>query len=631
MRRHETIEMVGDFETTVYESQTSTEVWASALVPLFSEKVIVHNSLDDTFRYLFNMKKDVIVYYHNLKFDGSFWLDFLYTQGFKQVDVNTKPWEMHNKTFKCLISDMGAWYSVTIRYKNYLVTLRDSLKLLPFSVAKIGKDFKTKHQKLEIEYTGFRYKGGYISPEERKYIENDVLVVKEALEILKSEGHEKTTIGSCCLDEYKTIMNDTYKAYFYDLTEYRFKEFNLDTYIRKSYRGGWCYLKRGCENIIFINGCTADVNSLYPSMMSSESGNYYPVGEPHIFGASEFNSIKDKPTSELYYFVRFTCGFKIKPNYLPFVQIKGSYLYKSNEMLETSEIFDKKQNKYVRYYIDREGNLHDTNKTEMCMTCTDFRLFLEHYEVYNLQILDGVYFKTAIGIFDEYIEKYKKIKMTSKGALRQLAKLFLNNLYGKFATNPENRRKVAKYDGIKVSYDIIQDEDKPTENIAIGSAITSYARNFTIRHAQKNYKYFIYADTDSLHCNCDKSQLVDIKTHPTAFNHWSIESEWDRGLFIRQKTYVEHVIVADGEQVKPYFDIKACGMPKRCKELFNLSMTVKSENERLKHAKTERERRFLKERRNLKDFKQGLCIPSKLMPKVIRGGTILRDTDFTMK
>ena len=68
---------VGDFETTVYEGQTYTEVWASALVPLYSEEVLIHNSIDETYKYLITLGTNVLVYYHNLKFDGSFWLDFL--------------------------------------------------------------------------------------------------------------------------------------------------------------------------------------------------------------------------------------------------------------------------------------------------------------------------------------------------------------------------------------------------------------------------------------------------------------------------------------------------------------------------------------------------------------------------
>ena len=41
------------------------------------------------------------------------------------------------------------------------------------------------------------------------------------------------------------------------------------------------------------------------------------------------------------------------------------------------------------------------------------------------------------------IEKYKKIKLENKGAKRELAKLFLNNLYGKMASSPASNFKVA--------------------------------------------------------------------------------------------------------------------------------------------------------------------------------------------
>ena len=34
---------------------------------------------------------------------------------------------------------------------------------------------------------------------------------------------------------------------------------------------------KGKENIVRHNGVTADVNSLYPSMMHSQSGNYFPM------------------------------------------------------------------------------------------------------------------------------------------------------------------------------------------------------------------------------------------------------------------------------------------------------------------------------------------------------------------
>ena len=69
--------LVGDFETTVYEGQTDTEVWASAVVEMYTEDVKVMHSIDETFEYFKSLKTNIICYYHNLKFDGNFWLYYL--------------------------------------------------------------------------------------------------------------------------------------------------------------------------------------------------------------------------------------------------------------------------------------------------------------------------------------------------------------------------------------------------------------------------------------------------------------------------------------------------------------------------------------------------------------------------
>ena len=53
---------VGDFETTVYDGQTETEVWASGLCELYTEDAIIFNSIDDTFKYLQYLGESCIVY-----------------------------------------------------------------------------------------------------------------------------------------------------------------------------------------------------------------------------------------------------------------------------------------------------------------------------------------------------------------------------------------------------------------------------------------------------------------------------------------------------------------------------------------------------------------------------------------
>ena len=56
----------------------------------------------------------------------------------------------------------------------------------------------------------------------------------------------------------------------------------------------------------------------------------------------------------------------------------------------------------------------------------DYKLLKDHYDLVDFEILDGCYFYSEIGLFDNYIDKYKKIKMENKGAVRESAKLFLD-------------------------------------------------------------------------------------------------------------------------------------------------------------------------------------------------------------
>ena len=640
---------VGDFETTVYEGQKHTEVWASALVELNSEDVKIFKSIDETFEYLSVMKDNVIVYYHNLKFDGSFWLSYLLVdRNFKQAynktgeRINDVEWqqekEMKNNTFKYSISDKGQFYTIIIKVNNKFIEIRDSLKLLPFSVKKIGKSFETKHKKLDMEYTGFRYSGCEITLEEQEYIKNDVLVVKEALEIMYNEGHNKLTIGSCCLEEYKKLIGkDDYTMYFPNLTEIEldkdtYGSFNAEEYIRKSYRGGWCYVVKGKENKIYENGVTADVNSLYPSVMSSESGNRYPVGKPYFWKGNYID--EEALKTNRYFFIRIKTRFYIKKNKLPFIQVKGNLLYNGREMLETSDIYDAETDTYCKEILDFNGNLVST-RVELTLTMTDYYLMKEHYDLVDFEILDGVWFYTEIGIFDRYIEKYKKIKTVSTGAKRELAKLFLNNLYGKMATSTDSSFKVAYVKEDKsIGFLPVLANDKKPVYIPIGSAITSYARNFTIRTAQKNYygvdkRGFIYADTDSIHCDLDVSELKDVPVHDSAFCHWKLEALWDKGIFVRAKTYIEHVTHENLKPVEPYNNIKCAGMPQKCKDLLNLSLEGYTEEEY--EALKDVEKKFVKTKRTFKDFKRGLIVPSKLRPKRINGGIILCDTTYEMR
>lgn len=632
MGRTRTRYFVADFETTVYDGQTRTDVWAAGLVEFNSERFVVDHSIAEHFDRLCELRCNIILFYHNLKFDGSFWLEYLPSIGYRPSLEDPDPQDKNKQYFRrgsdlrageyCYsISDRGQWYTISIKtWEGYGIEIRDSLKLLPFSVKELGKSFGTKHKKLEMEYKGFRYPGCPISDEEMRYIGNDLLVVKEALEIMQKEGHLQLTIGACCLQEFKRpIDKSEYNELYpnlYEKNEQLYKLTGIDSYgkyIRRAYHGGWCYLVDGASGVLQHDGGTVDVNSLYPSVMHSESGCRYPIGQPTFWQGDYIP--EEALRNNRYYFVRIQTQFYIKPGYLPCIQIKGNFRYRGTEWLKTSDIYKNGRYWDTRYNFDGEIV---PNSVEMVLTCTDWELIKEHYDLVNCKILDGCYFDSAIGIFDLYINKYRKIKMESKGAQRTEAKLFLNNLYGKMAASTDSSFKVAQHTDKGLSFYSVASEDKTPGYIPIGAAITSYARNFTIRAAQKNWHGldrpgFRYADTDSLHyAGMGPEDLIGVPLDKAAFCCWKPESQWDFAMFSRQKTYVEHITHEELEPVeRPYYDVKCAGMPAASKAYFIDDLESG--------------------RKTLADFRPGLQVPGKLIPRQIPGGVLLVETTFTMK
>ena len=76
-------------------------------------------------------------------------------------------------------------------------------------------------------------------------------------------------------------------------------------------------------------------------------------------------------------------------------------------------------------------------------------------------------------------------------------------------------------------------------------------------------------------------------------------------------------------------------MPKESKKLFEISLT--NDNEAAKNIKSEESKRFVFDEsgnirhRELTDFKKGLCIPGKLLPKRIPGGIVLKETTYEFR
>lgn len=553
------MKLMADFETTTNE--LDCRVWAWGVCEIGNPNYFIHgNNIDGFFNFCENSENSTI-YFHNLKFDGEFILCWLFENGFKHVKDRK---ELKTKTFTTLISDKGQFYSMKIVFKKIgkktnFIEIYDSLKILPFSVDAIAKGFNLPITKLEIDYNKPRPVGYKLTPEEIDYLRNDVDIVARALNIIFGQDLKKMTAGSNALFDYKRTISIKNFDRWFPVPEY-------DEDVRKSYKGGFTYLNPKYKGVDIGKGIVLDVNSLYPSVMRNRP---LPYGEGIYFEGQYKKDV-------LYnlYVQMLTCQFEIKPGHIPTIQLKNNLSFNPTEYLTTSG--------------DEEVTL--------CLTNVDLDLFFKHYDIYNIEYHSGWKFKSTTGLFTEYIDKWTDVKIQASidknNAMRTLAKLMLNSLYGKFALNPNVQSKIPYYDNGIVKYYNGDKETRSPLYIPVGTFVTSWARYTTITSAQSVYDRFIYADTDSLHLIGE--ELPDnLDIDPVNIGKWKHESTFTRARFLRQKSYIEEI---DGK-----IEITCAGLPESCYKYVTWD-----------------------------NFKEGASYPGKLQPKHVPGGIVLKDIDFTI-
>lgn len=580
---------VADFETTT--NPEDCRVWAYAICEVGNQdNIIIGTNIDDFMTWCREQKENHKVLFHNLKFDGQFIMQWLFHNGFTHT---TDRRDRKTNTFNTVISDKGMYYQIEVIFyrkgKNVSkVTFQDSLKLIPLSVDQIAKSFKMEISKLEIDYKSHDYlpEGSPLTKEEEDYIKNDVKIVATAIEYFHSQGLNKMTIGSCALEEYKKLISKRNFNRYYPTPEYHDD-------VKQSYKGGFTYLNPKFKGKEIKNGVVFDVNSLYPSVMYGCDNEYLPFGTPIFFKGK----YKDDLVYPLYTQM-ITCQFQIKKGKIPTIQIKHGFGFKGNE------------------YLTNSGD----SPVTLVLNNVDLKLFFEQYEVYNLTYESGWKFKASKGngLFGKYIDKWSNNKIQAKldgnHGLYLISKLFLNSLYGKFGSSNKVKSKIPYLGEDDIIHFTTSDEvEKDGVYIAMASFITSYARLKTITAAQKvmdNYNQgkskieFVYADTDSLHLYSPDFEIPDyLDIDDTKLGAWKFESKFNRAKFLRQKCYIEN----SSEDVKnpnPEYELKitVAGMPKGCYQYVNFS-----------------------------NFKIGASYKGKMQPKMVKGGVVLSDIDFTIK
>lgn len=564
-----------DFETTT--KLDDCRVWAYGYMEIGNlDNYKIGNSLDEFMQWVMEIQADL--YFHNLKFDGAFIVNWLEQHGFKWSNEGLP------NTYNTIISKMGQWYMIDIcfgyRGKRKLHTvIYDSLKKLPFPVKKIAKDFQLPLLKGDIDYHTERPVGHEITPEEYEYIKNDIEIIARALDIQFKQGLDRMTAGSDSLKGFKDILSTKkFNKVFPKLS------LPMDKEIRKAYRGGFTWLNDKYKEKEIGEGMVFDVNSLYPSQMYSRP---LPYGAPIVF-QGKYEKDEQYPL----YIQRIRFEFELKEGYIPTIQIKKNPFFKGNEYLKNS----------------------GAEPVELYLTNVDLELIQEHYELYNVEYIDGFKFREKTGLFKDFIDKWTYVKTHEDGAKKQLAKLMLNSLYGKFASNPDVTGKVPylKDDG-SLGFRVGDEEYKDPVYTPMGVFITAWARFTTITAAQACYNRIIYCDTDSIHLTgTEVPEIIKDIVDPKKLGYWAHESTFKRAKYLRQKTYVQDIYVkeVDGK-------LKECSPDEATTTKFSVKCAGMTDT--------------IKKKVTFDNFAVGFSSMGKPKPVQVNGGVVLVDSVFTIK
>ena len=569
------VESAADFETTTDPDDCRVWLWGVATLDDADNSFVWGNDHDSFCDHI--RERNSVVHFHNLVHDGTFILDWLFKAGYQYVESRDY---LSAGKFTILMSESGKLYSIQINWSNGTkCELRDTLKKIPMSLKRAAKAFKLQESKGEIDYHEFRPVGHLPTANELDYMRNDTVILAKIMRQVRDSGMTKLTVASDAMAEYKALFGkQRFVQTFPVLSD------EMDAEIRQAYRGGYTYADERFRKRVVGGGVVLDVNSLYPFIMYDKM---LPYGTPEFFDGAP------KPTAShplTVFAVTFTA--KLKDRHIPIIQIKKSSLFHDSE--------------YVKEIVE-PITLHVTN--------VDWELWQKHYDVQILAYGGGWRFMAAQGLFKAYIDKWSKIKAESTGGLREIAKLHLNSLYGRFAKNPNVTGKEPYLEDDTVKYRRGPEETADPVYVAMGVFITSYARELTITAAQNNYDVFAYCDTDSLHL-LTHTIPVELDVDPKRMGAWKVEYPFDAALYVRSKFYLErlrhrHVPVRGG--------VGGIGRHARRRRAWNYVTRIAGVPEDVSSALT------------FEDITDGRVLTGKLRPKNVPGGRVLLDETFTIK
>lgn len=541
-----------DFETTTQanlDKDGYVRVWLWSLVETGPNGREFYGTDGKEFIRCVEKHKCKKVLFHNLAFDGVFLLCILDEMGYQfGIDYDTA------------IDKLGTWYFIQF----HGIKFWDSLKKFPDqSVNDVAKLYGIEGKKEKPFFDAYRPVDYKPTKEEIEYCLQDSRIVAYAIEKEYREGHNGITLSADAFNDVKSYIGG--KHYWRGHLPLLDKE--TDWFVRMAYKGGCVQVNPKFQGKDLVGKIYVyDINSMYPYMMATKR---LPIDYPK-YRTPDFND------ERMLWVVRFKTKFKIKPNHIPTIQIRRNPLYKESEYL-------------------KEVN----EEVELSLTCIDYRLFHDQYDVEYEK--DHVYlcFNSKVGLLKPYIDKWMNVKkeatITKNPSLRFIAKRYLNSPYGKTGMRPDRLNNEPYFEDCTLKFKPVL-TDSESVYCPYAAFVCAYARDMIVRAAQAHYDSFVYMDTDSLHLLCEGKNLWVDDTELGAFK---LENVFEMGKYLRAKTYIH--AHRDGDKVV-VDEIKCSGMPDEIKKTISYD-----------------------------EFKSGAEFGGKLTKRRVPGGCILTPTTFMIK
>lgn len=625
------------------------------------------------------------VYFHNLDFDGNFIGAYIEENAeklgmTKEYTVTTEFYMKQNAYSMLYSNESRNFIYLAIRGTgNTVLFMKDSANLVSGSLKEIANDFDTQYKKLDMDYDEHK-PGEELTEEMKKYIANDVLALAEIVYGLLTNGMVQLTATSFAHKKLKEFIGPTK---FYQLFPNQYSELLLknemgyvlplkadgtldelsllsslsdnieqaDSFVRDSYKGGLVLLRdnkieshvtdddiyvqsdltKGLQKVRTGKGVALDCTSMYPYIMHSKSGTYFPTKHPiYLYSKDELNytytelyeMLKDgvKITSEdnikqyinntaylrgivnllkkldwehpdtAIKFLSETMGsvknkdIPFDYDYLPvyrFIKFKCSFRLKDDGIpCVLASNIGSQSTSFLRCNksISSFGNI-----VELTLTQVDFELFVENYNIEDFEALQMIEYEAKIGLFDDFVNKYFEAKQKSKGVHRALNKSILNNSMGRMGKK--------QIEGVSIPYidekgrlafklDKSMKVEQVYAYVPVAAALTSAARKYIVHGIKYIFPTtFNYTDTDSLKVQ-ESLESVEKKIKGDKLfklgrdlGEWKNDLgdgvEFDEAIYLKLKTYAC--------KVDTNFHITAAGITKRAVKIMEAYFKLSNE------------------------------------------------------